>query len=42
MDKARSANPLVDILTRFGTWLLLFANFVPISLIVTLEVVKFF
>jgi len=27
---------------RFGTWMLLFANFVPISLIVTMEVVKFF
>lgn len=32
---------ITDSLTRFGTWLLLFANFVPISLIVTLEVVKF-
>jgi len=29
-------------LTRFGTWMLLFANFVPISLIVTMELVKFF
>lgn len=29
-------------LIRFGTWMLLFANFVPISLIVTMEVVKFF
>jgi len=29
------------ILYKFGTWMLLFANFVPISLIVTLEMVKF-
>ena len=27
---------------RFGNWLLLFGNFVPISLLVTLEMVKFF
>ena len=34
--------PLVyEILNKFGTWMLLFANFVPISLIVTLEMVKF-
>jgi len=27
---------------RFGNWLLLFGNFVPISLLVTLEMVKYF
>ena len=27
---------------RFGSWLIIFQNFVPISLIVTLEMVKFF
>jgi len=26
---------------KFGTWILIFTNFVPISLMVTLEVVKF-
>jgi magnesium-transporting ATPase (P-type) len=26
----------------FGTWILLFTNMVPISLLVTLEIVKFF
>ena len=29
------------ILQNFGTWLLIFTDFVPISLLVTLEVVKF-
>ena len=28
-------------LIRFGTWMLLLCNLVPISLIVTMEVVKF-
>jgi len=27
---------------NFGTWILLFTNMVPISLLVTLELVKFF
>jgi phospholipid-transporting ATPase len=26
---------------KFGTWILIFTNFVPISLMVTFEVVKF-
>jgi len=30
------------LLQRFGTWILIFTNFVPISLLVTLEMVKFF
>ena len=30
-----------NIVLRFGNWMLLFTNFVPISLIVTLEMVKF-
>ena len=29
------------ILMRFGNWILLFTNFVPISLLVTLEMIKF-
>lgn len=40
-DKDFWSGLFADSVTRFGTWLLLFANFVPISLIVTLEVVKF-
>lgn len=40
-DKDFWSGLFADSITRFGTWLLLFANFVPISLIVTLEVVKF-
>lgn len=28
--------------TRFGNWIIIFSNFVPISLLVTLEMVKFF
>lgn len=31
----------MDWLIIFGTWMLLFSNFVPISLIVTMECVKF-
>jgi len=31
-----------SILQAFGTWILLFTNMVPISLMVTLELVKFF
>lgn len=31
-----------EIISGFGTWFLRFSNFVPISLMVTLEVVKFF
>jgi len=30
------------ILTMTGSWILIFCNFVPISLLVTLEMVKFF
>jgi len=31
----------VQVLTKFGTWILIFTNIVPISLIVTLEMVKY-
>ncbi len=34
-------NYLMDFLERFGNWTLLFGNFVPISLLVTLEMVKY-
>ena len=34
-------NIIWDALLNFGTWMLLFSNLIPISLIVTLEVVKF-
>ena len=30
------------VLTMTGSWILIFCNFVPISLLVTLEMVKFF
>jgi phospholipid-transporting ATPase len=30
-----------EIFTKWGSWVLLFTNFVPISLIVSLEMVKF-
>ncbi len=32
---------LKTMVIKFGNWLLIFTNFVPISLLVTLEVVKF-
>jgi phospholipid-transporting ATPase len=31
----------LDIMKKSGTWILIFTNFVPISLMVTVEVVKF-
>lgn len=34
-------NIIINLLTKWGTWLLIFTNFVPISLLVTLEMVKF-
>jgi phospholipid-transporting ATPase len=34
-------NWYLRIIQRLGTWILIFTNFVPISLMVTLEVVKF-
>jgi len=36
-----NSNWAVDAIARFGTWILIFTNIVPISLMVTLEVVKF-
>jgi len=35
-------NIMSDFFVRFGNWILIFGNFVPISLIVTVETVKFF
>jgi phospholipid-transporting ATPase len=40
--KDPNKNPFVNALLKFGTWMLLFANLVPISLIVSMELVKFF
>eukprot|EP01016_Furgasonia_blochmanni_P009219 TRINITY_DN13822_c0_g1_i4.p1 TRINITY_DN13822_c0_g1~~TRINITY_DN13822_c0_g1_i4.p1 ORF type:complete len:1011 (-),score=95.37 TRINITY_DN13822_c0_g1_i4:124-3156(-) len=34
-------NMIMDYVKKFGNWLLIFTNFVPISLLVTLEMVKF-
>lgn len=42
LDLTKSTNSLfVKFATRFGTWILIFTNIVPISLIVTLEMVKY-
>jgi len=35
------ANILQNIVARIGTWILIFTNFVPISLLVTMEMVKY-
>lgn len=40
--KDPNKSPFVNALLKFGTWMLLFANLVPISLIVSMELVKFF
>ena len=34
-------NFVVMLLTNFGTWFIIFMNLVPISLMVTFEIVKF-
>lgn len=42
MDTTGFVNSFVyNVLVRFGNWLIIFQNFVPISLLVTLEMVKF-
>ena len=41
-DKKQNADMAFMILTMAGSWILIFCNFVPISLLVTLEMVKFF
>jgi phospholipid-transporting ATPase len=41
-DSSWENNKVLYWLKTGGTWLLLFANFIPISLLVTLELVKFF
>jgi phospholipid-transporting ATPase len=33
---------ILTFIRQFGAWILIFTNFVPISLLVTLELVKFF
>jgi len=33
---------IADLIIRLGNWILIFTNFVPISLLVTLELVRFF
>lgn len=40
--KQPGMNPFLKALLKFGTWMLLFCNLVPISLIVSMELVKFF
>jgi phospholipid-transporting ATPase len=34
-------DPAYNFFVRIGNWILIFTNFVPISLLVTLEMVKF-
>lgn len=34
--------PLLTILVKMGTWILLLTNFVPISLLVSVEMIKYF
>ncbi len=40
-QKAQDSSFLYNFFVRAGSWLIIFQNFVPISLIVTLEMVKF-
>jgi len=40
-DSEEDNSDYYNLFVRFGNWLLIFNNFVPISLIVTLESVKF-
>lgn len=41
-DNAIDNSIFLSLLVNFGTWLLIFIAFIPISLIVTLEMIKFF
>ena len=41
-EKAEDNYDYYNFFVRFGNWILIFNNFVPISLLVTLEMVKFF
>lgn len=40
-DKVQDSSFTYNLFVRAGSWLIIFQNFVPISLIVTLEMVKF-
>ena len=42
VNKKKSINDVNEMHTIMGTWILIFTNFVPISLLVTMEIVKFF
>ncbi|KAL4478908.1 hypothetical protein ABPG72_019345 [Tetrahymena utriculariae] len=41
-DQVQDNSDYYNFFVRFGNWILIFNNFVPISLLVTLEMVKFF
>lgn len=41
VEAEKGKDPLYTFATTLGTWVLIFTNFVPISLYVTLELVKF-
>ena len=40
-ESHRSKIGIFDFFSKFGTWILIFTNLVPISLLVTLEMIKF-
>jgi len=41
VEAEKRKDPIYTFFTTLGTWVLIFTNFVPISLYVTLELVKF-
>lgn len=41
-NKVTDNSDYYNFFVRFGNWILIFNNFVPISLLVTLEMVKLF
>ena len=42
MDGTKFDSVSINFVVTFGTWLLIFGRFIPISLIITLETVKIF
>ena len=40
-EKGSDSTFFVQLIYKWGTWILIFTNFIPISLLVTLEMVKF-
>ena len=42
MDGTKFDSVSINFVVTFGTWLLIFGRFIPISLIITLDIVKIF